>query len=205
MYSRIVKRGVIVGVAVVVASSSIASAAPPEPSGPPAQNVVVANGPDKPVPVSAAQSGAWNVGLTGTPTVNVGNFPQAAVAPLWQGTPYASSQVLIRVSSFQCADLTPVPSGQVLFVRNVVTDFNVPPGNAGSANLRFTPLGGTQQFLALPVQRSAPATQVAGLYDRYQGALELGMPATGGLSACFTGGPDLNGTIAVFGFLIPAP
>lgn len=207
MYSRIVKRGVIVGVVVVVASSSIASAAPPAPGpgGPPPQNVVVTNGPDKPVPVSAAQSGAWNVGITGTPTVNVGNFPQAVATPLWQGTPYAASQVIINVSGFQCQDLTPVPAGQVLFVRTVVTDFNVPPGNAGSATLRFTPLGGTEHFLRLPVQRSAPATQVAGLYDRYQGALELGMPATGGLAACLGGGPDLNGTIAVLGFLVPAP
>jgi hypothetical protein len=179
--------------------------------------VVVTNGPANPVPVNgnvaATQSGAWNVGITGTPTVgiagtptvNVGNFPQAAQPPLWQGTPYVSSQVLIRVDGFRCDNLAPVPAGKVLFIGNVVTDFNVSPGGAGHADLQFTPLGGTLQFLSLPAQRSAPATQVAGLYDGYAGAINLGLPATGGLAACFGGGPDLNGTITVIGFLVPAP
>ena len=50
-------------------------------SNAPPPQVIVVNATNSPVPVSgnvaAAQSGQWNVNLTGTPTVAVGNFPAA--------------------------------------------------------------------------------------------------------------------------------
>src|SRR5579863_5243669 len=73
---------------------------PQSAAGPGPSNVIVVN---TPLPVSgtvsakAAQSGLWNVGITGTPTVNVGTLPAVSIS----GTPSVS---LAPGASFRDAD-----------------------------------------------------------------------------------------------------
>src|SRR5215207_1679356 len=92
--------------------------------------------------------------------------------PLWQGTPYIEARVIFGSG---CEDLAAIPAGQVLFAQRAIVDFNVAPGRTGSAAIRFTPLGAdTSTFVDIPAEPSAPAQQVAGIYDRYMGVVELG-------------------------------
>jgi hypothetical protein len=142
-----------------------------------AQSIVVANDASNPVPVKP---------------------------PLWQGTPYIESRVIFGSG---CEDLAAIPAGQVLFAQRAIVDFNVAPGRTGSAAIRFTPLGAANsKFVDIPAEPSAPAQQVAGIYDRYQGVIELGQPATGTPQGCFFAGSEdvLRGTIMLMGFLVPA-
>jgi hypothetical protein len=100
-----------------------------------------------------------------------------------------------------------IPAGQVLFAQRAIVDFNVAPGRTGSAAIRLTPLGAaSSKFIDIPAEPSAPAQQVAGIYDRYMGVIELGQPATGTPEGCFFAGSEdvLRGTITLMGFLVPA-
>jgi hypothetical protein len=69
-----------VGLTAGVAALVPANAAPPAQAGKPTQDVTVTNGPTNPVPVAATQSGPWEVGITGTPTVAIAGTPSVTVA-----------------------------------------------------------------------------------------------------------------------------
>jgi hypothetical protein len=82
--SRGARVGIVLGAAIALVGIGVGGALGVSSSNP---VVYVGNAPSSPVPVSlqgtgtisgdvnAAQKGTWNVGITGTPTVNVGNFP----------------------------------------------------------------------------------------------------------------------------------
>ena len=96
-----------VGAAVFVLGASGAAIA-----NPPTQNVIVTNPATSPVPVTG------NVGLTGTPTVNVGNSPkpsQLVSAELTGGTCTGPA------NGFQQFAIS-VPTGMVLVVNHVYVD-----------------------------------------------------------------------------------
>jgi hypothetical protein len=99
-----------------------------------------------------------------------------------------------------------VPAGKVLFIQSVIASFNVKPGMGGFAALKFTPLGGsTAATVDIPTHRSAPATQVAGMYDGYQGSVAIGLPTASTPEACVGGSQsDLSAEIIVLGTLVPA-
>lgn len=125
--------------------------------------------------------------------------------PLWQGTSYVSDVVVLNGGCEPLFD--PIPAGQTLFINRVVVDFNVAPGTDGSAVLRLHTASPTvEHFIEIPAHPSAPALQVVGLYDRYQGVLEVGQPTTTTPEACFNGSPssDIAGKLTVLGYLLPS-
>ena len=146
----------------------------------PFTNVIVGNDATHPVPVTSAPS------------------------PLWQGTPYVDTQVILEPA--QCEAFKEVPAGKVLYVQNVIARFNVKPGPGVGPALRITPLGGAEQFVFVPTYPSAPVRQVAGIYDGYQGSLNLGLPTSTAPEACLFGdsSTDYAGTIIVTGYLVNA-
>jgi hypothetical protein len=85
--SRGARVGIILGTAIALVGIGVGGALGGSSSNP---VVYVGNAPSSPVPVTlqgtgtisgdvnAAQKGAWNVGITGTPTVNVNNFPSSS-------------------------------------------------------------------------------------------------------------------------------
>jgi hypothetical protein len=160
----------------------------------PFQNVIVENTDANPVPVRATEP----VSVQATEPVPVN-------ASLWQGTPYVGAALRITLSSFGCATLSPaVPEGKTLYATRAITNFNVAPGRSGSAILEFTPLGGSVDFIDLPTHPGAPARQVVGLYDKYEGAVDIGLPTATTPEACFvaSSGSDLSGKITVLGYLL---
>jgi hypothetical protein len=85
--SRGARIGIVLGAAIALVGIGVGGTLGVSSSNP---VVYVGNAPSSPVPVSlqgtgtisgdvnAAQNGTWTVGITGTPTVNVGNFPSSA-------------------------------------------------------------------------------------------------------------------------------
>jgi hypothetical protein len=135
---------------------------------------------------------------------NTAANPVPVRPPLWQGTPYMDSEVVLDGG---CEDMQAIPAGKVLFLQRAVGDFNVVPGGTGSMALAFTPLGGTNAtFIDIPNHASAPALQVAGKYDGYSGVVEVGQPTTATPEACmFASSADIiRGKITIMGYLLPA-
>jgi hypothetical protein len=126
--------------------------------------------------------------------------------PLWQGTPYHDVAIVFNAGVVQCEAMNPIPAGTVLFLERVISNFNVPPGASGFAQVSVSPLGAPTASLFIPTFPTAPALQVAGLYDQYAGSLEVGLPVTA-VEACVAGGNDeapARARIEVIGFLMPA-
>ena len=124
--------------------------------------------------------------------------------PLWQGTPYIATAVVFGP---ECVDLEPVPAGMVLFIQRATASFNVAPDRGGSAAVGLVALGGAgQDFLFIPSYASGPVEQAFGVYDGYQGVVEIGQPTAVTPQACFfaQAADDLRGRIIVSGFLVPA-
>jgi hypothetical protein len=169
--------------------------------------VFVSNDDANPVPTRAigTTAVAGTVAIDGTPNVNVTNFPAPAPAPLWRGTPYASSRILLNATSYRCDALDPIPAGMVLFAERAIVAFNVPAGQHGSALVAITPLGSGTKSLAVPVSPGPPVDQVRGIYDGYAGAVDLGIPLTSVEACLYGGGTGANGDITVLGYLVPAP
>lgn len=128
----------------------------------------------------------------------------AAPPPLWQGEPYIATSVIF---GGQCADMEAIPEGKVLFVERVTTSFNVAPGRGGQAALQITPVGTASiDYLYVPAFRSGPVEQSFGVYDGYQGVVDVGQPTGVRPKGCFfaSAADDLRGRIIVTGYLVPA-
>jgi hypothetical protein len=139
-------------------------------------SVTVVNTSANPVPVtgsvSASQSGTWNVGITGTPTVNVANGPATQNVAGTVGLDPANNTVreanslasrpiyLNGTSSFgfnsdECdatVDLGTASHTARVVVTNLSVDITVPTGDKATAIFNaITNFGGTQEFHYLPV------------------------------------------------------
>lgn len=124
--------------------------------------------------------------------------------PLWQGTPYIATNVVFGSG---CEAFEAIPAGMVLYVQRVTASFNVAPGRSGNAAIGLVALGGVgQDFLYVPSYASGPVHQTFGVYDGYQGVVEVGQPTAVTPQACFFALPEDNlaGRITVTGFLLPA-
>src|SRR5690348_4602688 len=91
---------------------------------------IVTIGAPLPLPTTAAQSGAWNVGITGSPTVRTLDTEKLARIPFQSLVTIActdpgtcSSQYLVNASSG-------VPTGYRLVIQHVSAFFYVPVGTA---------------------------------------------------------------------------
>jgi len=154
--------------------------------------------------IASARSAAQTVTIDNTAANPVPVREQGPPPPLWQGTPYIDTRVIFGSG---CEALETIPAGTVLFVQRAIVNFNVAPGQTGSSAIRLTPLGGSSQAsIDIPSHPSAPAQQVAGIYDRYMGVIEVGQPSSTTPQGCFFAGSEdvLRGTITVMGFLLPA-
>ena len=186
------------GVAVLVLSAVLGATVLREPiafAATPFQNVIITNTASQPVPVS--------IGNTAGQPVPVKSPPQ----PLWQGTPYVSTQIILDNDTSNCDTFAAIPAGKILYVERVITDFNLKPGAGAHTALRITPLGGSSNTLDIPAYPTAPASQVAGLYDDYTGSLDVGLPTSAAPQACIFGDrdDDYAAGITVTGYLVDAP
>jgi len=72
-----------------------------------------------PLPVSAAQNGAWNVGITGTPRVTVGNTVVVKNVDEKGRIPYQEGRAIPCSTSLCFLYFNPVPAGKRLVIENV--------------------------------------------------------------------------------------
>src|SRR5262249_3408777 len=87
--------------------------------------------------VAATQSGTWNVGLTGTPTVNVGTLPAVSLNSNFFQLTYKQPVTMgdvehfVNGGQFSGSDLIyTVPEGKRLVVQYFSAEAFVPPGQA---------------------------------------------------------------------------
>ena len=181
----------------VVSPGAIAAAAAK------AQEVLVTNGDEHPVPTKAVGPTAvtGTVDIAGTPKVQVTNLPAVAAAPLWQGTPYLST---IRLHQAGCERPSPIPAGYVLYVQRAVTHFTTFNGPHVSASVEITPHGSPpaySQVVPIPTYMRSNPSEVAG----YDGSVEIGLPATSA-TACINFSPVSDpASVTIIGYLIPTP
>ena len=124
--------------------------------------------------------------------------------PLWQGTPYADARVLLGTG---CTTFDAIPDGKVLYVQRGTASFNVAPGRGATAAVALTPLGaGAVENLYIPVHPSTPVHQNFGVYDGYQGTVDIGLPAGSAPQACLFAldEDDVRGRIIISGYLVDA-
>jgi len=152
---------------------------------------------EKPLPVTVANP-VLPVEVSNADPIPVVSQP----APLWQGTPYVSARVIFGSG---CQALETIPAGKVLFVQRVIASFNVAPGRSSTAAIKIS-IGGNIDYLYVPSYASGPVHQSFGVYDGYQGVLEVGLPTAVVPEACFfgVGADDVRGRLTVTGFLLPA-
>ena len=149
------------------------------------------------VPVTVPSGESLPVTVQGSVSVN----PAAA----WTGTPYVVSHVTINhnADGFEtCEQVFSAAAGTAVILKTVSVRYSVPAGKFGSARLLVTPFGGGSAVgVPVPTPRGAPVFQVAGLYDGYGGALDMGgLPAVEA-QYCQTG-VDAAGTMAIVGFTV---
>jgi len=149
--------------------------------------------------------------VQGTVDANVTNTPANPVPvapPAWQGTPTVATRVVLNhdADGFEeCQTVFTAGSGTALVVKTVSTSFNVPPGTFGQARMLVTVPGATnKQAVSLPTHVTAPALQVTGNFDAYNGSLDLGGFPIVAADFCVAGVHGA-GSIAVIGFVVPLP
>src|SRR5262245_51844829 len=107
-------------------------------AAPASSQVQVVNTSAQPVPVNgtvgATQSGAWNVGINGTPTVTIGNAPTAPIPTRnvdeYDRQPFQQS-IAVQLMAGEQSDISStitVPAGKRLVIENVAGQVVVPPG-----------------------------------------------------------------------------
>ena len=201
------KRSLILGTVSVAAGSLLSLVATPGSVAVAAaarlQEVLIANGDDRPVPTKAIGPTAvtGTVDIAGTPNVHVTNLPATAATPLWQGTPYVST---LRLHNAGCEDPLPIPAGHVLFVQRAVTRFTTTNFPHVSAGVRITPLGSGptyDELVPIPTTMRANPSEVAG----YDGSVEIGLPVAA-TTACINFSPVSEpASITLIGYLVPTP
>ena len=144
----------VLGVSFVLSAAHTSNAAP----GP--ESVTVVNTSANPVPtlaqgttniagtVQAAQSGSWNVGISGTPTFQVGNTASNPVFVSDVNEPamhpfQASAGGALNAGSAETTVGIPVPSGKRLAIKFVSALGSVPTGQVIRASF-FTTIGGLE-------------------------------------------------------------
>lgn len=88
-----------------------------------------------PLPTTAAQNGAWNVGITGSPTVTVGNTVSTLDAERLARIPFQSFVTIACTDPGTCSSQyvsssSGVPAGHRLVIQHVSGYFYVPLGTA---------------------------------------------------------------------------
>jgi hypothetical protein len=159
-----------------------------------------------PVPVAVQGDIALTGPLAVEGTVSVAGAV-GVIPPPWQGTPFVESHVVLNNNADgfeQCEEVFTADSGTAVILKTLSVSFNVPPGGFGGSRARVTLPGGDQTYVPVPDARSAPASQVVGLYDAYSGSLDMGGVPVVALDYCLHG-IDAAGTMAAIGFSVLAP
>jgi len=109
--------------------------------------------------VTAAQGGTWNVGITGTPNVNVANHVTVKNVDEKGRNPYMQTTFQNCGTNSGLCDLyfPAVPAGKRLVVEHVSANIGLNPGSALNATFLGAP-GGV--FFSLPGHAMATATLV---------------------------------------------
>lgn len=183
-----------IAVATLVSSASFSvQAAPPETKPGASTPVEVTNTPSNPVPVSIPSG------------VAISGGPIAVTPPLWQGTPSIVGGTVLQqnANGFEyCQSFFTAGAGQALLFKTVTGTFNVPPGTFGSMRLKVKVLGSSTSIrFDVPMHATAPALQVAGLYDQYSGSLDGGGIPIISAEACVSG-VNAAGDLSILGFVV---
>ena len=140
-----------------------------------------------------------------TPVPVAAVAPLAVSPPLWQGTPFATSEVVLNAAGVQRCELAfTAPAGSVVTLTAVSGSFNVPAGGDGSLAMKFTLPDSTTHIVEVPMHATAKARQTSGLFDQFTGSLTLnGFPVTAA-EACLIG-ENSSGQLDFIGFVVPVP
>jgi hypothetical protein len=144
-------------------------------------------------------------GMLALLSVSAARAEKSDEALLKRGTPDIESTFVVNdtdPTGFElCNTLYTATSGTTLLLKTITGSFSVPPGGFGSVQLQVTLLGGNVATLDVPMQRTAPAKQEAGIYDQYSGSLQLGGIPVISLQACVQGINSVLGLEAI-GFVV---
>lgn len=182
--------GVAAGVVLLAATLTVTGVVPAVAQGPlrPMMALIV-NDSSSPVPVSFAA-------------------PPAVTTPLWQGTPFLESHVVLNRSSTgfqQCETAFTAAAGNAVLLQTIATSFNVPPNGHGGVSARLTLADGSRTSIPVPTGRTAGAgTSTAVVNDQFEGSLVLnGFPVTSA-EFCLIGVSGA-GQMSFVGFTVPLP
>jgi hypothetical protein len=129
----------------------------------------------------------------------------SAPPPLWQGTPYTDTRVIF---GSDCVTFEAIPEGKVLYVQRGTASFNVAPGRGATAAISLAPLGASLNAnLYIPTYPSGPVNQVFGVYDGYQGTVDIELPTAVTPQGCLFAltEDDVRGRLIITGYLVDAP
>jgi hypothetical protein len=207
---------------IAAANLAMSTASYAAPQNPPSAPVTVVNTAANPVPVSgsitvtgtsnvnvtnasipvtgsvnASQSGTWNVGITGTPSVSISGPVSVIPAPV------------APVQTDIASDCYLVPANQRLVIEFVSAILNAPSDDARFVFLISTSLANHSVGHTVPVQKTtivnSGGTAQANVYT---GALPLRAYADGGTSVCpafdfIENGPIFEERVVISGYLVP--
>jgi hypothetical protein len=140
-----------------------------------------------------------------TPVPVVAAAPLAVSPPLWQGTPFATSEVVLNPSGVQrCEPSFAAPAGSVVLLTAVSGSFSVPQGGDGSMSMKFTLPDNTTHIIEVPMHATAKARQATGLFDQFTGSLAFGGFPVVAAESCLIG-DNSSGQLDFIGFVVPLP
>ena len=145
--------------------------------------------------VSAAQNGAWNVGITGTPTVTVGNTIHVLDAEKLARIPYQSTQFTVGGCVSCQLSFTAAPSGHRLVLQHISAQLQ------GSTQLALSVGTGLIGFSYQPswtFEGTLGTSNTCGINQDLLGYFD---PADGTPNVTVPGGGVLNGTVTLTGYL----
>jgi len=142
--------------------------------------------------VSAAQNGAWNVGITGTPTVMVGNTVHAVDVERLARIPYQSTQFTVGGCVSCQLSFTAAPSGHRLVLQHISAQLQ------GSTQLALSIGTGFGSQPSWTFGGTLGASNIGGINQDLLGYFD---PADGTPNVTVPGGGVLNGTVTLTGYL----